>query len=83
MRNFRRDEFCDVIFHYKYDKSVEEHGETSTQEWLGRFLSDRSITQRPMKFLQMVEQERHGRYEEMAKALGITHMIVWHHFKKG
>jgi len=67
--------------------------ERTTQEWFALFrfgnqdVKDasrpgRPITEKVGKILQLVEQDRHASYQEIAEALNMNHMTVWNHLKK-
>ena len=67
--------------------------ERTTQEWFARFRSGnqdvkdsscpgRPITEKVGEILQLVEQDRHARCQEITKALNINHMTVWNYLKK-
>ena len=66
--------------------------ERTTHEWFARFRSGnqdvkdtsrsgRPITEKVGKILQLVEQDRHASYKEIAEALNINHMTVWNQKK--
>ena len=67
--------------------------ERRTQKWFVRFRSGnfdvkdrprsgRPVTEKVDEILQLVKQDRHVSYQEIANALRINHMTVWNHLKK-